>query len=106
MACFGREGALNIILVLKLNWKFRPLHIIISLERFGVLFEGDKMHFNMNGCCVTDGFAGNFNNGTPIPPDFNYNDPSVSFKINGVIDPESTRFQVRFLLNTPMIISV
>ncbi len=37
---------------------------------------------------------GAFLNDTGMPPQFDYNNPSVQFEINGVVDPQSIRFHV------------
>jgi hypothetical protein len=39
--------------------------------------------------------VGQFLNGTEMPIDFDYNDPSVPYPINGRNEPTSQRFEVR-----------
>ncbi len=38
--------------------------------------------------------AGQFLNGTQMPLNFDYNDPSVPYVVNGRIDPTSQRLEV------------
>jgi len=42
--------------------------------------------------------SGMFFNGTQMPADFDYNDPSLPYEINGVQDPTSQRFAVKAAL--------
>ena len=45
--------------------------------------------------------AGMFLNGTQMPSDFDYNEPSLPYVINGVQDPTSQRFAVEAALDRP-----